>query len=108
VNGASRRSRRLLDDGPGIDEQKATLDERHADRVSGSRQDPRVRLARHAHSLGGCILIQPLDIGQADGFEAVLADAHRVHPPDRGTGRAKSPALDRATHAAGKRRARHR
>jgi hypothetical protein len=103
VNWASQRWRLAfiyrLGDG-GLDPQHFLFNEAPGDGHPSSRQDARVGLPRNSHLLGGCVLIEALDVGESDRFKRVQRDRDRVGlargPPDR----AKSSGCQPAANAA--------
>jgi hypothetical protein len=89
------------------DEQHRAVDERSGDRLAGAAQDARVGLARHAHALGGGLLIEKLAIGEPDGLELIRLEGDDGEAGDGSPDGTQSPAGVVTADAAGDSRPRH-
>jgi hypothetical protein len=107
VDGTGGERRSILDHRSRFDEQHLALDQALGDGVPGPRQDPCIRLSRHTHPLGRCILIQPFQIGEPHRFELVQADGDPVRLARRTSDGPESATSQLAADAAGNDGARH-
>ena len=74
VNGALGARRFVNDHGARPDQEHPGIDEGPGDRRTRTGENAGIRLARHPHPFSRRILIESLEVGEADRLELVEAD----------------------------------
>jgi hypothetical protein len=77
--------------------QNPLLDQSPGDRFTGTGEDARESRSGNAHSLGGSLLIEPLEIGKAKSFQFVQAQLFDLEGADRATDGFERPPTSHTT-----------